>query len=62
MKKLPTAPTVPSRIFSVWLTMAPPDDAMVPALGRPPLDFGVEVAGDVPGSAGGSDVMLLKSK
>ena len=34
MKKLPTAPTVPSTIFQVWLRMAPPLDAMVPALGR----------------------------
>ena len=34
MKKLPTALTVPSRSFNVWLTMAPPPEASAPALGR----------------------------
>ena len=34
MKKLPTALTVPSRSFKVWLTIAPPLEASVPALGR----------------------------
>ena len=33
MKKLPTALTVPSNSFQVWLTMAPPLDASAPALG-----------------------------
>jgi len=34
MKKLPTALTVPSSSFSVWLTIAPPEEASSPALGR----------------------------
>ena len=34
MKKFPTALTVPSSTFRVWLTMAPPPEAMAPALGR----------------------------
>jgi len=45
MKKLPTALTVPSSNLSVWLTIAPPLEAIVPALGR------LCVAG-VPGVAG----------
>ncbi len=44
MKKLPTTLTVPSRTFSVWLTIAPPLEASVPALGK-------LCAGDVPGVA-----------
>ena len=34
MKKLPTALTVPSSSFRVWLTIAPPLEASAPALGR----------------------------
>ena len=34
MKKLPTALTVPSSSLKVWLTIAPPLDAIAPALGR----------------------------
>ena len=34
MKKLPTALTVPSSSFKVWLTIAPPLEASAPALGR----------------------------
>ena len=34
MKKLPTALTVPSSSFRVWLTIAPPPEARAPALGR----------------------------
>src|ERR1700722_15607098 len=34
IKKFPTALTVPSRSFKVWLTIAPPLEAIVPALGR----------------------------
>jgi hypothetical protein len=34
MKKFPTALTVPNSNLKVWLTMAPPLEASVPALGR----------------------------
>ena len=34
MKKLPTALTVPSSSFRVWLTIAPPLEAIAPALGK----------------------------
>ena len=34
MKKFPTAPMVPRMSFRVWLTIAPPPDAMSPALGN----------------------------
>ena len=34
MKKFPTALTVPNSNLRVWLTIAPPLEAIAPALGR----------------------------
>ncbi len=62
MKKLPTTLTVPSRTFKVWLTIAPPLEASVPALGRLCVGAAPGVAAAAVPSAVPVWVALVKSR